>query len=360
MFEAYLIPIRYAILTFPIAAFVITLPFLIVQYRKYGYLHKFRAVIIYSLLLYLMTALYLVILPLPATRNTCTAVQGAMASFVPFRFVYDFWKETGVHFAQPSTYVQLFKERAFWQAAFNVLLLVPLGAYLRYYFRFRLPAAAVSAFGLSLFFEVTQVTGLYGIYDCPYRLFDVDDLLLNTSGGVIGYLAAPLLMKLLPRIEGLDENVDLKSERVGLTRRLIAVQLDAMLLFPLAVFFMKSADLRIYFITSFLYFIALPYATNGWTFGKYIVRIRVKGQGERIRLKELLIRYGSLYGIVGGLNAVILSQTVQKLPPILFALCAMVVLLVNLVFAVHVGLRLFRKDKTLIYEKWSGTGHEVV
>ncbi|GIP56679.1 hypothetical protein J15TS10_04930 [Paenibacillus woosongensis] len=56
MLQSYLFPIKYAFLAFPFAAFLFTLPFLIVQYRKHGYINKFRGVIKYLFLLYLMNA----------------------------------------------------------------------------------------------------------------------------------------------------------------------------------------------------------------------------------------------------------------------------------------------------------------
>lgn len=360
MLTAYLLPIRYAIVTFPILAFLFTLPFLIVQYRKYGYVNKFRVWVIYSLLLYLLTALYLVILPLPESRNTCTGLRETFVSLVPFQFWNDLVRETRIVPGDPSTYLLLLKERAFLQAAFNVLLLVPLGVFLRYYFRFGMAASVAAAFGLSLFFEITQVTGLYGIYACPYRLFDIDDLLLNTFGGTIGYVVAPLLTKIMPRAEKLDEHVDLKSKQVGLTRRFIALQLDAIVLLPLMALFLYNRNVWIYMAIFFAYFVLLPYMTNGRTFGKYMVRIRVKGDGERIRFIDLLIRYGILYGIVGGINAVLIGKAVQSLPPIAVAVCFVATVLVDLSFGVHVMMRLFGKNKTLFYEKWSGTKHEIV
>jgi uncharacterized RDD family membrane protein YckC len=245
------------------------------------------------------------------------------------------------------------------QAVFNVLLLVPLGVYLRYYFRFGLVWSAVAAFGLSLLFEITQVTGLYGIYECPYRLFDVDDLMLNTVGGLLGYAAAPLLMRILPPAAKLDEKVDLVSEKVGLTRRWIALQLDLLVLFPAALLFMRSGDLRIYAIVCLLYFIVLPYFTNGRTLGKAIVRIRVQGQGARVSLKELLIRYGVLYGGIAGLHALFVWGAAHDAPPLLLALCLGTTACVDIAFAIHLGLRLLSRDKILFYERWSGTKHGI-
>ncbi len=47
-------------------------------------------------------------------------------------------------------------------------------------------AAVFFGFGLSLACELTQLTGIWGIYPCAYRAFNVDDLLLNTLGCVSG------------------------------------------------------------------------------------------------------------------------------------------------------------------------------
>ena len=53
-------------------------------------------------------------------------------------------------------------------------------------------------FLLSLFFELTQLTGLNFIYPRQYRLFDVDNLMINTLGGILGYFIMNKLKVLLP------------------------------------------------------------------------------------------------------------------------------------------------------------------
>ena len=80
----------------------------------------------------------------------------------------------------------------------------PLGFYLRYYFRRKALGTAVACFCVSLFFELTQLSGLYGIYPRPYRLFDVDDLLCNTLGGMLGYFITGIFLKILPDREKID------------------------------------------------------------------------------------------------------------------------------------------------------------
>ncbi|QYR23982.1 VanZ family protein [Paenibacillus sp. sptzw28] len=358
--NVYLIPIRYALVTFPVLAFFFTLPFLIVQYRKYAYINKVRLVVLYSLLLYLLTAYYLVILPLPATRHTCTGLQTTFISLVPFQFIRDIVKETQVDLANPLTYWRLFRERAFLQAAFNVALLVPLGIFLRYYFRRKAWVAVILAFLLSLFFETTQLTGLYGFYDCPYRLFDVDDIMLNTTGGIVGYMIAPYLTRFLPDSARLDEQVDLSVKKIGFIRRWVAFQLDAFILYPFVIAALFTGELFYLYFLLIMYFMLLPFMTNGRTFGKWVVRIQLQGKGNRIAFKELFVRYGILYMLIGGANLLAVDVSQWDASRLFKLFVLMMTIGIDLSFCIHVLLKVFRKDKTMFYEKWSGTRHVIV
>lgn len=75
------------------------------------------------------------------------------------------------------------------------------------------------SFGLRLFFELTQLTGLYFIYPKPYRFFEVDDLIPSTIGGMLGFAVAPLLNVFLPKRDELDEKVLRRSMQVSIVRR---------------------------------------------------------------------------------------------------------------------------------------------
>lgn len=61
----------------------------------------------------------------------------------------------------------------------------------------RCRAAAVMLFALSLplVVEITQLTGFFGIYGCAYRLFDIDDIILNFAGVALGYLIWRLIRR---------------------------------------------------------------------------------------------------------------------------------------------------------------------
>ncbi|CKF86996.1 VanZ family protein [Bacillus cereus] len=374
---AYLFPVKTAFILFPFLAMFLLIPFLIFNYRKYGYLNKWRSFILYSLLLYLLNAYFLVILPLPQTFDTCS-LQPANTQHMqlaPFYFIQEISSHTSAVLTKPATYFYLLKESAFLQVAFNVLLTVPFGIYLRYYFRRSFLQTICISFFLSLFFELTQVTGLYGIYNCAYRLFDIDDLFLNTLGGVIGFIIAPIFTYFLPKTNELDSHINLETKPVGFIRRLIAMQIDWIFLsivVPVVKnkgnsFFVSNMQsytnmYELIFITCsiLIYFIIIPYFTNGKTIGKALLRIHVKGKSNRITLKELFIRYGIFYFALGGINYILSSSSIlNHTEPLVLLVTLLFLFIINGLFIIHVLLHVFSRDKLLFYEHISHTRNAI-
>ncbi|MGG6311317.1 VanZ family protein [Paenibacillus macerans] len=382
MIETYLFPITYAFGAFPFAALFFTMPFLVVQYRRHGYVNKVRALVLYLFLLYLMNAVFLVMLPLPHSRHNPPLGDGAL-QLIPFNFIQDILKETSIVQGEPSTYWRLLKERAFLQVAFNVVLTIPFGMLLRYYFRTGPVRSLILSFLLSLFFEVTQLTGIYGLYDNPYRVFDIDDLMTNTLGGMIGFLIALWLSRFMPRIEQLDQGVDLATKRVTYTRRGLALFFDSIVWAALMTIIYRLGVPGAYFVSTGLYFMLLAYVTGGRTLGKWLVRIQLTGipadesglkargslaagghrllsrsEGERIGLVSLVIRYGLLYWLVFGLNR-LLAFPPDAMPSLLRVFLGLSVMAMNLWFFIHVAKRFFQKEPMLFYEKISRTRHVI-
>lgn len=87
----------------------------------------------------------------------------------------------------------------FAQIYLNVLLFVPWGFLARFLFKVNFRTALLSSFAASLLIELTQLTGVWGVYGCRYRTFDVDDLIANTLGGVLGFFCALGIEKYLHR-----------------------------------------------------------------------------------------------------------------------------------------------------------------
>ena len=220
--SSYIHVIKQAFLFFPIVAAIFTLPYILYNYRKYGTAIWIRNLIIYSFILYLICVFFLVLLPLPS-KEFVSKLTSPRASLIPFQFVLDMIKE-----AQKSNITGIMayiNNPALFQFFFNILMLLPFGVYLHYYFNCNLKKTVLCAFLLSLFFEITQLTGIFFIYPRGYRLFDVDDLMANTLGGFIGYYVANILAKFLPSREEIDQESYKKGEQVSFLRRTISTSM---------------------------------------------------------------------------------------------------------------------------------------
>lgn len=318
--SAYIIPIQTAFMMFCLLGFVLVIPWLIYSYRKYGYISPWASIVAYSFMYYLLSALFLVLLPLPMTRDTCAyqSPDTVYYSLVPFSFVVDTIKSSAIVWSNPATYMQIFKQSAFWQAAFNFLLLLPFGVYLRYFWQEKRywKRAFALGFVLSLFFEVTQVTGIYGIYTCPYRLFDVDDLMLNSTGTLFGFWMGPIILALFPSQKTLlakKEKIQ-QSNLVPPLSQLLAVWVDFLLikaswLLTGALLTSSESLEMIYTTIGFLViFFVLPLLWGGKTLGSNVLRFRLTGPGGDVpSWQSLLKRTFALYlpwGIAAFLSVV--------------------------------------------------------
>ncbi len=167
-----------------------------------------KTIIMFSFIFYFLSALCLVLLPFPSTRDTCSlqSPDTVHTNLRLFQFIEDILKDSGVVLTNPSTWLAITKQQAFYQAFFNFLLLMPFGVYLRYFLQERRywKRAFILSFLLTLFYEITQRTGIYGIFNCAYRIFDVDDLLLNSVGALLGFFLAPIVWALFPSHEEVE------------------------------------------------------------------------------------------------------------------------------------------------------------
>lgn len=269
--------IRQALIMFPFLAFLITLPYMIYNYRKYGSVLGIRILVVYSFALYLLCIYFLVILPLPSMEEV-SQMTGRRAQLIPFHFLADILKEADI---VPGNICSLFSvlNEALFQVLFNVLMIVPFGIYLRYYFRCGLKRTVLFSFFLSLFFELTQLSGLYFIYPRGYRLFDVDDLIANTAGGALGYFIIQPFLKFLPSREKMDRASYGRGRRVSLSRRIFSLLTDGvciLVLYGICALICGRAGIALPgYIPALLvwsYFSLMTLLTGGKTVGKWLTR----------------------------------------------------------------------------------------
>ena len=369
--SSYIEPIRFALIVFPFLALAISSVFFIYEYRKYGTFILTRAIVLYSFVFYLLCAYFLVILPLP-TKEAVAQMTGPKMELHLFATWEHFRQNTVLVLSDPSTYLPAMRQSVFLEPVFNLLLIVPFGIYLRYYFRFSFIKTVIASFCLSLFFELTQLSGLYFIYPRPYRLFDVNDLLTNTLGGALGFIIEPVFTFMLPTRARMDEVSYEKGKTVSLTRRLVAYLIDWGFLSVLTfiITLLLQAAFKIGSITSsggwifievILYFMLVPYLTNGRTLGKRIVRIKiVADDNSKLSFKSLFVRYAYLYFIFYGLSWI--SQLLQivfdhttGVTQLTSVFIYLGILFAQFIFVLNIILSFIRKKRVLFYEKASHT-----
>ena len=221
----YLIVSFQAVVLFPIVVAVFTLPYIAYNYHKYGSILSLKVLIVYSFIFYLLCMYCLVILPLPSPEKAATLHSHKM-QLEPFLFIKDIIKKAHVIPSEPRTWLTIVLNKAFLVNILNLFLAVPFGMYLRYYFKKSFSQTFILSLLLSLFFEITQLTGLYFIYSGSYRLFDVDDLIVNTLGGILGYAIVGPLMIILPSRDELDEVSYKRGMEISLFRRVVSFFFD--------------------------------------------------------------------------------------------------------------------------------------
>ncbi|MEG2605039.1 MAG: VanZ family protein [Clostridia bacterium] len=374
--NSYLQAIEGAVLLFPFVALVFTLPYMLVQYRKYGAILLLRAAIVYSFILYMMCAYFLTMLPLPDVE----AVRGMTSSryqLIPFKAFFDLFKNPKIIWAQPATYYHFFWSTGFFQIAANVAMTVPFGIYLRYYFHCGLRKTLLLSLALSLSFELIQLSGLFFIYPRPYRLCEVDDLITNTLGGVIGWRIAPVFMKLLPSREHMDEVAYRKGTHVSITRRAFAALMDGLLLsiFAAVLLWLFRGALPamedplpvlwfcfgVYAVGIALYFMLGEWLWKGRTPGKLLTHLKLIDirDGGRPKLWQCVVRYGVLYWVVLPTPAMILTIFMiggqYGSFTLLMILTCLLLLLVYILFWLLLAVHVFTHSINLLHGKLSMT-----
>jgi len=274
-------PISQGLGIFMVVAAALLLPYVIWQYRRFGRVGPRRALVNSTFVLYLTCAWAVVLLPLP---DPASLRHPAPVNLVPFQWWFDMLAavEAGdggwrAWLLNPPLLVRVF----------NVALTVPFGVYLRRWYRRGLWSTTLAGLVLSLAFELTQATALWGLYPMPYRQFDVDDLIANTAGAALGWALAPLVVLLPNRHRADDLPV---TGPASPARRLTALVVDAACwaLAYLAVLFTVVtlgaqlaydpfvATALVWALTFWGVFVLVPSLASGATPGRALVEIAVR------------------------------------------------------------------------------------
>lgn len=240
--------IQLGFLAFPLVALLLAVPYALYQYRRFGAISIWKTFVVFTFILYCLCAVSLIVFPLPADHSAVVE-STRTPQLHPFHVIDQIRETTDFSLGDRSTWGPALRSPVVYEAIFNVMLTVPLGAYLCYLFRCRWWMALLIGMATTLLFETSQLTGLFGLYTHPYRLFDVDDLILNTAGTMLGFWLMIPLAWALPSMDEVNEQArERGSSRVSLTRRALAAVVDLTLLavlFVLAWIVLSPTDAQI-------------------------------------------------------------------------------------------------------------------
>ena len=215
-----------ALILAPILGLVILIPYLYLNYKRNKIIVVRQCLLIYVFAITLLVAFFMTMLPFPS-REKVSQMTTPYTQLIPFMVIHDYFRDSGFVASDITTVIPSLKSGAFLGPVFNMIMLLPLGLFLRILFKKDLKRTTLIAFLVSLFFELTQLSGLFFIYPRPYRMFDVDDLIGNTLGAVIGYLIAPYIEKLIPYLGNESAPKYLKNGGgVSMRRRLPSILID--------------------------------------------------------------------------------------------------------------------------------------
>jgi glycopeptide antibiotics resistance protein len=211
MTHAQVTALTYGLLAFFAIWATILIPQVIVHLARFGRVDLRRVITTAVVTLYTCLALAVVFLPLPGpnTKHLSQTVQ-----LHPFQWIADIHAELLKHGLSSA---HALTSLTFQQVAMNVLLFLPLGLFARVLWKRGLIGTTLIGFAVSLMIEVTQLTANFGTAPFAYRIFDVDDLLNNTGGAILGWLVGALFLALRKVPSAVDAQ-PVRSERIDFAK----------------------------------------------------------------------------------------------------------------------------------------------
>jgi glycopeptide antibiotics resistance protein len=207
-----------AILIGSLLALVAFAPVVAVRYRRAGVLRASDVLLLLGVACYGVAIWSYTLIPLPESG----LYHCVKPNYAPLAFIHDIIDD-------PAK--SLLHNKALFQVVFNVVFFMPLGGFLRILLKKGVVVATAVGALVSVLVETTQLTGIWGLYPCAYRTFDVDDVILNTSGALIGSL---LLMPVAAIIQG---RLPVRATQVTVGRRAVGMVVDVLSVTLMNMFF---------------------------------------------------------------------------------------------------------------------------
>lgn len=200
-----------AIIAWPFISAILTLPILAIMYHRDRRLRWSTGISAYLAVLYAIGLLTFTLYPMPDDPQLFCATHDLAPQLNIFMIIQD---------AQQGLYGIL-------QLVMNVIFFIPLGYMLCRWAHWRFWIVTLFALSCSIFIETSQLTGFWGVYPCAYRQFDVDDMLTNTTGAMVGFGIATLVNMIWPEHDEEEHGI---VTQPGFVHRGVALLIDVLLM----------------------------------------------------------------------------------------------------------------------------------
>lgn len=167
------------------------LVFLQVLFVKKGMIQKNDVIAGLVFTIYCLILIKIVFFPIPFQEKSIALIREINGNFsvnlIPLKSMFEI--------ANTNNAVNIF-----YQLGGNFLLLLPFGLYISIIFRSTsIKKLVLSIIFTSVFIEMGQL--LIGfVIDCQYRVVDIDDVILNILGGLVGMVIGRLVYPLYKRV----------------------------------------------------------------------------------------------------------------------------------------------------------------
>ncbi len=300
--EGYINSIEQAVYLFPFVVALIAIPYFYYEFKKYGQIELKKSILTFTFILYLICCYCLTILPIPSYEEVM-AMEGPYTDFRFLGFLSDFINYSDITL-NPDTWLNSLESVWFYIPFFNFVMLIPFGIYQKRLFHNSLLKSTIYALLITLSFELIQLSGLFGIFPHPYRLFQIDDIFLNTFGSIIGWLITPKVKQNeQEKIVGTVYSPKLKGRFITFILDLIFVSFLIHIYSLLFGFDIIGGNLFTqyihYLVIGILYFIILSWFLEQRTPAGYLLDYTYRTRyGRKVNLKNFILRQLSYFGIV--------------------------------------------------------------
>ena len=141
-------------------------------------LHAQMIILLFVTIMFVLLTQY----PFPSVGQLSCPVAMAAPQFYPLSY----WSTFDDLVRSHAPFSEWYRNRIVAETLMNLAVCSVIGASLALNTtRFR--NALFFGFALTFSVELTQLTGMWGLYACPYRKFSVDDIILNIVGTLLGF-----------------------------------------------------------------------------------------------------------------------------------------------------------------------------